>query len=169
MTLAQDRKIFDINPLIRLPENASDAEIQNAGSDCLVLVNYLSWILGEQTPPQHFGMYFTARNEFTDKKVVFMKNIYNFLKTFNPTAPENKEIAENLSEILDFFGDDKKMQLFEIMPNKFNLRVNVEAAIAQAIVEPHIKFDHNNTYRRVWHKLLQEQVLNDNNNIEQSR
>jgi len=168
MTLTQDRKNFDINPLIRLSENASDAELQNAGCDCIVLINYLSWILGEQTPPQQFGIYFTARNEFNDKKVIFTRNIYNFLKNFNPSAPRNKEITENLSDILDFFGDGKKAQIFEIMPNKYNLRINLEAAIAQAIIEPNVKFDDNNTYKKIWQKLIQEQVLN-NNNFEQNR
>lgn len=167
MNLVQETKNFDMNPLIRLSENASEAEIQTAKFDCLNLINYLSWVLSDDEPLPEFGVYFTTRNEFQDKKVLFTRSIYQYLKTFDPLAPENKEITENLSDILDFFGTDKKLEIFGIMANKFNIRINVEAALAQAIVEPQIKFDHNNIYKRVWHKLLQDQIFNKSN--EQSR
>lgn len=158
MSLAQDLKKFDNRPVINLPSNTTEQDIFVLYYDCFNLIGYISWILSGETPPPKFGTYFASRNEFLDPNAVFTKNIFAYLKKFNPSAPENKEITKNLSEIVDFLNKGQRMEMFNILPRKFNLRVNLEAAIAQAITEPHIKFDNNNPYRKVWNKFLQEHI-----------
>ena len=156
MSLAQDFKKYDNRPVIKLPENLSDEDIKAAYSDCIYLTQYLSWILSGNTPLPQFGTYFASRNEFLEPNVVFTKNIFSYLKRFNPQAPENKEITHNLTEINDFFQTGKNMEIFKILPRKFNLRINIESALAQAITQPQIRFDKTNEYRRIWTQVLQE-------------
>lgn len=165
MTLLQDLKKFGDAPIMKISANPAEDELNAMNLDYVNLLEVISKVLTSEPLPPEYGTYFLSRNEYADKNVIFTKNIFHFLENFNPNLPENKEIAQNLAEIYKFFRDNDNRQLFRVIPRNFNIRINLEAAIAKAITEPHIKFDSANPYRKVWILVLQEYMSNQNNEL----